>query len=558
MRYGKTERIDLNNMIREHVIRNSQNSAFIETYKKGVASEHAGLKAVFYDPFVSTLMQRGNLNTIMPYYRSIPYRTLRRVSEKAWVLNLCISNIIKKVRPFLKPLSEGNTRGFVIKKKITTDANKNNRVSAKEKERIQELEAFLLNTGDIDDAGRTDDLDKYVSKILRDLCQLDQIATEIQRTKNGKMCAFWAVDPATIEIVISQDAIESGIKYIQVVDNIPYAFYKENDFIFDCMNPRTDIERSGYGYSIVEQAIDLITSSINTFVYNAGFFTENKVPRGFLLLNGDADSDEVEMMEDYLANMMSGSPSSQWIVPIIPSGKNEGGEGSRRIEWINLQGTNREMEFQAWFDLQLSGIVGLFGLSMEDLGLHSQKSAPLIGADLSPKIETSKSLVLGDMLSFLQKHFNKILGYKDDNYVLEFVGYERDDPKVILDMDKEEVASFKTLNEKREERGYKKLDFTKIKNPADLPMNPQVLQAWQGLQQGDEDNEMGGEDGMDDVEMQEGGEDDDSMEVDKDVKASLTDSEEDVSNKEDTKASEKDNKKNISWDMMSKSLNIIV
>lgn len=551
MQHPKNEKIDLNSLIRENVARSSQSSAFIVNHNKLGASEHTGLKSVFYEPFISTLMQRGTLNTIMPYHRGIPYRTLRRVSEKAWVLNLCISNIIKKVRPFLKPITDESTRGFVIKKRVVQEVQKGKVMTAEESERAKELETFILNTGDVEDAGRVDDLDKYVSKILRDICQLDQIATEIQRTKNGKVCAFWAVDPATIEVVCPHDVLESGIKYVQVINNIPYAFYRENDFIFDCMNPRTDIERAGYGYSVVEQAIDLVTSSINTFVYNAGFFTENRVPRGFLLLNGDADSGEVEMMEDYLANMMSGSPSSQWTVPIIPSGKNEGGEGSRRIEWINLQGTNREMEFQAWFDLQLSGIVGLFGLSMEDLGLHSQKSAPLIGADLAPKIETSKSLVLGDMLNFLQKHFNKILEYKDKDYVLEFIGYERDDPKVVLDMDKEEIASYKSLNEKRKERGYKTLDFTKIKNPADLPMNPQVLQAWQGLQQGDDGEGMDGMNGIK-SEDEESIVASDDMNIEEDEGGNVED-EDDESNKNNT-----DKKKQLGWDSFSKSIKIII
>jgi hypothetical protein len=154
------------------------------------------------------------------------------------------------------------------------------------------------------------------------------------------------------------------------------------------------------------------------------------------------------------------------------------------------------MEFQAWFDLQLSGVVSMFGFSMEDLGLHSQKSQPLIGVDTRPKQESSKSLVLGDMLGFLQKHFNKILEYKNPAFEFEFVGYERDDPKLTLDIDKGEVETYKSLNEKRAEKGQEALDLTSIKNPADLPMNPHVIQAWQSMQQGG-DSPFGDMGGMD-------------------------------------------------------------
>jgi hypothetical protein len=250
------------------------------------------------------------------------------------------------------------------------------------------------------------------------------------------------------------------------------------------MNPRTDIEKAGYGYSIVEQAIDLVTSSINTFMYNAGFFTENKLPRGILLLNGDADTDEIEEIEDYISNLMSGPPTSQWRVPIIPSGKDKNSDAGRRFEWVSLQGTNKEMEFQAWFDLQISAIVSMFALSMEELGLHSQKSQALFAADTRPKMEASKSLNLGDVLAYIQKILNRILVYKDPAFEFEFVGYEKDDPTVTTNIDREEVGTFKTLNEKRVEKGSEPIDFTKIKNPADLPMNPQAVQLWQSMQQG--------------------------------------------------------------------------
>jgi hypothetical protein len=438
-------------------------------------------QSMFYDPLTLESNAYGTIRTISPYYgRVINHKVLRRVSEKAWILNLCIQNITKKIRPYLKPVSSENQRGFRVKKRDTE------KMSDSEKKTAKAMEDFLLKTGDVRDDNREDDIDKYVTKIVRDLCQLDQIATELQYTKGGDLCAFWAIDAGTIEVALPATENETGIKYVQVIDHIPYAPYSRDELIFDCMNPRTDIERAGYGYSIVEQAIDLVTSSINTFMFNAGFFQENKLPRGILLLQGDADQKEVDDIEDYIVNLMSGPPTSQWRIPIIPSGRPDGAGGgeSRKIEFVSLQGTNREMEFQSWYDLQLSGIVGLFGLSMEDLGIHSSKSQPLIGLNNTPLVETSKSIVLGDILGFLQKHFNQILSHKKPDYEVEILGYERADPKLSTEIDKQEVEAWKTLNEKREEKGFEPIDLVKINNPADLPMNIQVVQLWQSTQQG--------------------------------------------------------------------------
>jgi hypothetical protein len=454
------------------------------TYGSPGPGGQGNLKSFFVDPLALESNYYGTVRTISPWYgRQISCRILRRVSEKGWILNLCIQHIIKRVRPFLKPTTEENEHGFKIKN--IAAAEKKRDMTAAEKEEAKALEKFFLKTGDVKDDNREDDLDKYITKILRDLYQLDQIATELQRTRGGELCAFWAVDAATIEVALPESEQITGIKYAQVINHLPYAYYGRDEFIFDCMNPRTDIEKAGYGYSIVEQAIDLVTSSINTFMYNAGFFTENKLPRGILLLNGDADTEEIEDIEDYIVNLMSGPPTSQWRVPIIPSGKDKNGDsGGRRFEWVSLQGTNKEMEFQTWFDLQISAIVSMFALSMEELGLHSQKSQALFAADTKPKMEASKSLNLSDVLAYIQKTLNRILAYKNPAYEFEFVGYEKDDPTITANIDREEVGTFKTLNEKRAEKGNEPIDFTKIKNPADLPMNPQAVQLWQSLQQG--------------------------------------------------------------------------
>ena len=487
------EDIDVAELIRKRVQRGKAmpSTIFSPAHTYSEEKPNKDLKSFFFDPLSLESNYYGTIRTISPYYgRQITCRILRRVAEKGWIINLCITTTISQARPYFKESTQENQRGFRI---MSREAKEKARDMTKaEKEEAKQLAQFFLHTGDVEDPNRTDDLDKYATKIIRDLYQLDQISTELQRTRNGDLCAFWAIDTATIEIALPNTERTTGVKYAQVINHVPYAYYAKDDLIFDCMNPRTDIEKAGYGYSIVEQAIDLVTSSINTFMYNAGFFTENKLPRGILLLNGPADQDEIEDIEDYIANLMTGPPTSQWRVPIIPTGRSKNSEGGGRLfEWVNLQGTNKEMEYQAWFDLQMSAIAAMFKKSMEELGLHSQKSQPLIGLNTEPKQEASKSLGLGDCLTFMQKHFNQILEYKNPAYVFEFVGYEKDDLKLVSDIDRIEVDTWKTLNEKRTEKGMDAIDLTSVKNPADIPMNVQAVQLWQS-QQGMGGGGMGG------------------------------------------------------------------
>ena len=474
------EKIDVEKLVKRHARRQAVTPVFNPPTLVNNDKRDNRLKSLFIDPLSIELNYHHGLQTISPHHgRQITYRILRRVAEKAWIINLCISTAISQARPFFKEATDENQRGFNVKSRKAKETGRD--MNETEKKQARALVDFFMNTGDVDDPARIDDLDKYATKIIRDLYQLDQISCELQRTRGGELCAFWAIDTATIEMALPDSELENGgVKYAQIINGIPYAFYGKDDLIFDCMNPRTDIERAGYGYSLVEQAIDLVTSSINTFMYNAGYFTENRLPRGVLLLNGPADQGEIEDIEDYISNLMSGQPTSQWRVPIIPTGRTkDAASGGKIFEWVNLQGTSKEMEFQAWFDLQLSAITSLFKKSLEELGLHSSKSQPTLGRNDDFKIQASKSLGLGDLLTFLQKHFNQILQYKNPDYIFEFTGYEKDSPKIITEIDKSEIETWKTLNEKRIEKGAQPIDFSKVENPADLPMNGQVVQIWQ-------------------------------------------------------------------------------
>ena len=394
------------------------------------------------------------------------------------------------MKPFFKPSTNRNLRGFIVKK-AGEDVIK--AAGQKSKERTL-IEQFLLNTG-FDKNTDRDNLSRFCTKIVRDALEIDQVATELGYTRAGKPYAFWAVDGATIEKVLPDQENPYNIKHVQIINSIPKAFYPEGSLIFDYQNPRTDINYSFYGYSVVEQAIDLITSTINAFTYNSGFFTENKLPRGMLLLDGNASQETVEQMEDYIADIMSGSPSNQWRVPIIPAGNGTGGDANA-IKWVSLGGTNKEMEFQGWLDLLISATVSLFGCSMEELGLHSSKSQPVFERNAAPEIEASKSLVLGDMLSFVQQYLNKIIEKVFPGYEIEFVGYERDDPKQILDLTKGELESYKTVNEVRKEKGLPPLES---KWADECPANPQLVQMYQAEQMDDsggmEDPERGADGG---------------------------------------------------------------
>jgi hypothetical protein len=70
-------------------------------------------------------------------------------------------------------------------------------------------------------------------------------------------------------------------------------------------------------------------------------------------------------------------------------------------------------------------------------------------------------------------------------------------------LDEKEVRTWKSINEKRAEKGLDPIDLSKVENPADLPMNVQLVQLFQSQ---NAEGDMG-MDGMGDFGGGEGGED---------------------------------------------------
>ena len=407
-------------------------------------------------------------NVIEPS-RRLNYKTLRRIAEKAWLINAIINLQINKTRPFLKVSTKEDVRGFRIKLK-----DRDAKPSGEDQKVIKQLEDFFLDTGFGKDPDREDKLDGFASKLIRDLLTLDQVTTELQYTKGKSVYAFWAVDPATIYRVTEEGYEgDDAIRFIQEVNMVVTARYTADELLFDYMNPRTDIDHAYYGYSYVEQAIDLITALINTFVYNMGAFTEDKLPRGMLLLSGDADMEEVEAIEEYIIDIMSGGPLSKWRIPIVPSGGE--GKSERKLEWIDLRKTNQEMQFAQWTEFLWSSVAALFGVDLEELGIKTQRSTGIFGENVEPRLEASKSRGLGSILTFMAGHFQKILDRIDPKHTFEFLGYEKDDPKLNNEIRKNRLETTDSIDDLRKEEDKKPYNQPWSK----IPLNPYVIQLMQ-------------------------------------------------------------------------------
>ncbi len=418
--------------------------------------------------------------------KKLDYQSLRAIAEKAYLINILIGHCIRITTPFIKPSTADNIRGFKIRLKnseaIPTD---------KEKKKIEYLTQFFLNTGR-DKNNERGSLLTFIRKGIRDLLTLDQVTTELQYSiDNRSLFGFWAIDPATIRRVFEGEVNDKGeqIHFKQFVNGVVVESYTKNRLLFDIMNPRSDIEHSFYGYSYVEQAIDLVLALIKSTAYNIGNFDSDMLPRGIILIDGDPDQSSIRAFQDTIINLMS-NPSDKWRIPVLPSGVDGGG-----IRFEKFGQTNKDMEYSELTNRICANVGALWGIDLEEVGIRVNTSTSVIGENVDGRIQASKSRVLGDILTFFSTHFQEILEKVDSRFVFEFVGFENDDI-TKKDAHLKSQLEYRSINEIRALEGLEPIED----EACNLPLNQQFITLRNQLEQAKQQAENGDFGGLDDLD----------------------------------------------------------
>lgn len=429
----------------------------------------------------------GGLLSRQKYYSM---ELFRRIAEKAWLVNVIIKHIIDKTIPYLNPLANKGRRGFAIELK-DPDAKM---TDALKKEAL-EIQEFFLNTGwkEYIKEKHEDDLPTYSKKIMRDLLTLDQTAAEKLWSANHSLLAFEAIDAGSV-LRCTEEGYEGDdeIQFVQMMDSQVVSQYQSWQILFQFDNPRTDLKHWGYGYSLIEQCANLVVASIQTFAYNSGAFTEDKLPRGMILLNGDMGMEEVEEIEDYLIDVMGNGiegATKRWGIPIVPSGK--GGDKSS-ITWQPMGNTNQEMQYSEWQEFLDMGMAAMFGVDIESTGIKNKRGAKIMESGSAEAQKYSDDKGIGNMLIFLQRHFQSYLDDINPLFKFVFHGFEQDDAKETREAISSELASFKSLNDILKENDKPESDLKFASVPG--LQNPQFKELYmaeigQGEEGGPEDEQ---------------------------------------------------------------------
>ncbi|KKM81257.1 hypothetical protein LCGC14_1331630 [marine sediment metagenome] len=400
---------------------------------------------------------------------TINYPVLRRMAERLSMVSAIINTRQQQIMPFLKPASETGQPGFCIHKKGEFDK----RYKKKDK-RAEEIQAMIEQTGFIYDPFREDDFIDFGLMVVREALVIDQVAIELQRNRRGEVSAFWLVDGATI-FRCTEKGYEQNKKlaFVQILDGKVEASYTKEEMIFDYMFKRADLHHRGFGYSLLEQAVDLITTLIFGITYNRDQFVKDKVPKGFIALQGEADAEAMEAVERYWQAAMTGV-GARFTIPIIPSGK----EGVS-LDFKTLNPSNKDIEYYKMMLFFLSLFASVFGMDLAEMGIKTDTHQTFVGENLEGRIKYSKARGLESLLTFMQSIMMKIMKKIDEDYEFVFVGIDKEDEERKYKVVKAAIESDRTINEMREEDGLDAKDGEEY----DTVLNSNLVQIRQLLSQ---------------------------------------------------------------------------
>lgn len=156
------------------------------------------------------------------------------------------------------------------------------------------------------------------------------------------------------------------------------------------------------------------------------------------------------------------------------------------LEWIDLQGNNKDMEFQDWMEFLIIILCSMYTIDPSELGYNFTKAAQIFGQDgQKERLKHSRKKGLKPLLIFFQKVINKYLVSElDEDFEFAFTGLDIDDEMVAVDLDAKKLqsgaVSFESVFEKNMGRKYNE--------KTDTILNSVFLQMQQMKQYGGQDS----------------------------------------------------------------------
>jgi hypothetical protein len=428
-------------------------------------SQASNMKSVLFLPDDYGYTGKGYKDTL----KGVSFDVLQRMGD-IFIVRSIVNTRVEQIQNFLKFETDEQKEGFTIRKKKSLFEQSRKELSAKEKLSAERIVNFLEDGGLYDKWDGTDNFHDFIKQIVRDSLVLDQLAFETVRNKKGELVKYKAIDASLIRLLDSLDPrYKSQFDGLKVKGHLPRFCMAWNSQIlkhpttgqpilyypwelgYGVRNKTTNVRKNGYGVSEMETLMDLVTYILWGVQYNGNFFKQGSQPKGFInVKNGNVDNTTLNEFRTAWRQTMSGVQHSHKI-PLIQG---------MDLEWIDLQSSNRDMEFTQWLEFLIIMFCSVYTIDPSELGFNFKQQAQVFGQDgQQARLDHSKNKGLKPLLRFLEGIVNKyIVEELDENLEFTFTGIDTEDEAAQVDLDGKKMTagmvSFESMFEKYEGEKY--------------------------------------------------------------------------------------------------------
>lgn len=406
------------------------------------------IQSVFFDPNDLS----GNGKGFKDSKGILSFEVLRRMGN-IHIIRSIVNTRIEQIQNFLHFSEDDQKEGFTIRKKTSLFKEEKKEISSAEKKKIEEIVEFLMNSGFNEKWDNIDDFQTFVRKIAFDSLTLDQLAFEVIRDKGWNIKKYRAVDASLIRFLDSVDPKQrerlEDYRFkgylprfcmtwdeqilINPTTKEPILYYPW-ELGFGIRNKSSDIRKNGYGTSELEILVELITGVLWSIQYNMNNFSIGSIPKGFInVKNANISDSNLNEFRQAWNQMMTGVRNAK-RTPVI---------NGIDLEWIDLDKSNREMEYQEWTQFLVVMVCSVYRIDPSELGFSFKNQAQLFGQDgQKARLQHSREKGLKPILIFLENIITKyIVSEIDEDYEFVFTGIEVEDEETQVNLDKTKLES---------------------------------------------------------------------------------------------------------------------
>ena len=406
------------------------------------------IQSVFFDPNDLS----GNGKGFKDSKGILSFEILRRMGN-IHIIRSIVNTRIEQIQNFLHFSEDDQKEGFTIRKKTSLFKESKKEISSAEKKKIEEIVEFLMNSGFNEKWDNIDDFQTFVRKIAFDSLTLDQLAFEVVRDKGWNIKKYRAVDASLIRFLDSVDPKQrEQLEDYRFKGYLPRFCMTWDDQIlinpttkepilyypwelgFGIRNKSSDIRKNGYGTSELEILVELITGILWSVQYNMNNFSIGSTPKGFInVKNANISDSNMNEFRQAWSQMMTGVRNAK-RTPVI---------NGIDLEWIDLDKSNREMEYQEWAQFLVIMVCSVYRIDPSELGFSFKNQAQVFGQDgQKARLQHSREKGLKPILIFLENIITKYLVSEiDEDYEFVFTGIEVEDEETQVNLDKIKLES---------------------------------------------------------------------------------------------------------------------